>query len=347
MSDIENLEVTLGNYPDSEATDQDNVERIDIDTESDRRQQDIGQNGENYRTLLNTNLSENSEITLENSRMINSELSSQMSRKIVELKPDLNSHILEVRNTAIEEKILPSIEGALAGNRERDAKWDLRSGGRHPDGVAKMTQDSDLRSRRRQKCKSDRQAQVIEENFPRVTTTTLSNQKDHHRENSVKSDESDEEGYNMVTGANLTPHIVPEFLTGRPMHPKPHMSHKYTTNDDMLHTTLPAQQNPVHTDDRDIPPQIPIDPINRLADESMGMKNKTSTQILMVHPVSTTALTLDGKSEKFELFEDLFHTMIKMQPDMTETMKRNHFHSLLKKMHCRHSVISVQQIDKP
>ena len=42
-------------------------------------------------------------------------------------------------------------------------------------------------------------------------------------------------------------------------------------------------------------------------------------------------MTFDGKSEKFELFEDLFHTMIKMQPAMTEQMKINHFHSLLRK----------------
>ena len=49
----------------------------------------------------------------------------------------------------------------------------------------------------------------------------------------------------------------------------------------------------------------------------------------MVRRVSTTTLTIDGKSEKFELFEDLFHTMINMQPEMTETMEINHFHSLL------------------
>ena len=42
-------------------------------------------------------------------------------------------------------------------------------------------------------------------------------------------------------------------------------------------------------------------------------------------------MTFDGKSEKFELFEDLFHTMIKMQPEMTEQMKINHFHSILRK----------------
>ena len=51
----------------------------------------------------------------------------------------------------------------------------------------------------------------------------------------------------------------------------------------------------------------------------------------MVRPVSTTTLTFDGKTEKFELFEDLFHTLIKMQPDMTGTRKINHFHSLLRK----------------
>ena len=42
-------------------------------------------------------------------------------------------------------------------------------------------------------------------------------------------------------------------------------------------------------------------------------------------------MTLDGKSKKSELFEDLFHTMIKMQPEMSEQMKINHFHSLLRK----------------
>ena len=42
-------------------------------------------------------------------------------------------------------------------------------------------------------------------------------------------------------------------------------------------------------------------------------------------------MTFDGKSEKFELFEDLFRTMIKMQPEMSEQMKINHLLLLLKK----------------
>ena len=107
--------------------------------------------------------------------------------------------------------------------------------------------------------------------------------------------------------------------------------HQQCVNDDTLDTTIPAQIPPVPTNNRDVPSEAPIDPIDRLADVIMGMNNKPSAQTLMVRPVSTTTLTFDGKSEKFELFEDLFHTMIKMQPDMTESMKINHFHSLLRK----------------
>ena len=47
----------------------------------------------------------------------------------------------------------------------------------------------------------------------------------------------------------------------------------------------------------------------------------------MLKPVSTNTLIFDGKIEKFQLFEDLFHTMLKMQPEMTEAMKNNHFHA--------------------
>ena len=99
------------------------------------------------------------------------------------------------------------------------------------------------------------------------------------------------------------------------------------------------RQNSNNDEPQDTTPQVPeattpttsSDPLNRLAEVLVGMNNRPSAQTLMVRPVSTTTLTFDGKSEKFELLEDLFHTMIKMQPDMTETMKFNHFHSLLRK----------------
>ena len=62
MSDIENLDVMLGNYTNSEIRDQEAVDQIEIDPESRRRQRDSDQNEGNYRSLLNTNLSENREI---------------------------------------------------------------------------------------------------------------------------------------------------------------------------------------------------------------------------------------------------------------------------------------------
>ena len=331
MSDIENLDVMLGNNANSDIRDREIVDQIEIDPESSRRQQGIDQEESNYRSLLNTNLSENSEITVETSRAISSEISSQMSRKLEEMKSDLNSHILEVINSAIDEKILLSIENVIVNKREtKNAKWDLRSDGRHPDRNIQMTQNSDLESHGRHESKFCQQVQDSGENFPKLIATS-SNQKNHHRENLVDFEQSDDEGYDMVTGANLTQHMVPEFLTGRPMQSRNTIPLPNPTTDDTLETTLPAQQNPIPINTQETPREPPVDPINRLADVIMGINTKQPSQTLMVRPVSTTTLTFNGKSEKFELFEDLFHTMIKMQPDMTETMKINHFHSLLRK----------------
>ena len=61
------------------------------------------------------------------------------------------------------------------------------------------------------------------------------------------------------------------------------------------------------------------------------MNNRPSAQKLMVRPVRTTTLTFDDISEKFEFFEDFFHTTVKMQHNMTEAMKKTHFHSLLRR----------------
>ena len=40
--------------------------------------------------------------------------------------------------------------------------------------------------------------------------------------------------------------------------------------------------------------------------------------------------TLDGKSEKFELFEDLFQTGLKIHNQLTEDDRINYFHSLMR-----------------
>ena len=40
--------------------------------------------------------------------------------------------------------------------------------------------------------------------------------------------------------------------------------------------------------------------------------------------------TFDGKSEKFELFEDLFQTSLKLHNQLTEEDKIYYFHSLMR-----------------
>ena len=46
--------------------------------------------------------------------------------------------------------------------------------------------------------------------------------------------------------------------------------------------------------------------------------------------LTTTMLTFDGKSEKFELFEDLFPTSLKIHNQLTEEDRINYFHSLMR-----------------
>ena len=287
---------------------------------------------DDYQTFSNNNPSENSCLTIETSRAISSEISSQMTRKFQEMQTSLNSQILDVINTAIDTRVLPSIKNAVKRqNSAKNINLDPRSDGLHQDTAAPENSQKDLRSNRLHPEDINKSYQDAQNEFPRLISIK-SIQTNHRRETSVDCLESDDDyGYDMVTGANLTPQMVPEFLTGRPMQSQNKTLHQQYVNDDMLDTTIPAQIPPVPTNNRNVPFEAPIDPINRLADVIMGMNNKPSAQTLMVRPVNTTTLTFDGKSEKFELFEDLFHTMIKMQPDMTETMKINHFHSLLRK----------------
>ena len=140
---------------------------------------------------------------------------------------------------------------------------------------------------------------------------------------SLNSDHGDKTYRNepdMVTGVNESPNQVPEFLTGR-ISSRNHLDRSF--EDINLDTTIPAQKR--------IATAADSDPITRLAEVLTTMQNRPTAQQLTIRPVNSNTMTFDGKSEKFELFEDLFHTMIKMQPEMTEQMKINHFHSLLRK----------------
>ena len=119
-----------------------------------------------------------------------------MSRKLEEPKSDLNAQVLEVINSAIAEKVLPSIEIAIRPTKTTlNTKWDLRSDGRHQSELAQATQKHDLRPVEMHLSKISRQnGPRASESFPSLITTS-SNRNNHCRAKSMNSVQSDEEGY--------------------------------------------------------------------------------------------------------------------------------------------------------
>ena len=75
----------------------------------------------------------------------------------------------------------------------------------------------------------------------------------------------------------------------------------------------------------------PPDPVNQIA---LTIKETGQQKLLTITFSSEKKiLTFNGKNEKnenFEYFEDLFHTTLRMQPNLTEDMKINHFHAHLR-----------------
>ena len=65
-----------------------------------------------------------------------------MSRKLEEMRSDLNSHILSAIDSAIEEKVIPSISNVL---ESQSTHLDLRSDGPHPGTFNQVRPHRDLR----------------------------------------------------------------------------------------------------------------------------------------------------------------------------------------------------------
>ena len=137
------------------------------------------------------------------------------------------------------------------------------------------------------------------------------------------------ETHHMVTGQTAQTNQFPEFLTGRiqtPRNPSAHQHQNLSTQVSQDNNLPVVEQTPINQN------LDANNSINRLADAIARITTQQRPQAAtMLKPVSTNTLIFDGKNEKFELFEDLFHTMLKMQPDMTEAMKINHFHAHLRK----------------
>ena len=72
--------------------------------------------------------------------------------------------------------------------------------------------------------------------------------------------------------------------------------------------------------------------IQQLATSSNSaiVDNNSNRISKLPNSLTTTMPTFDGKSEKFELFEDLFQTSLKIHNQLTEEDKINYFHSLMR-----------------
>ena len=187
MSDIESLDVMLGNFQQNDQVSDETASEADFDLESRRRQGGFDIVGGHFRTLFNTNTSEMIEITADTSRAFNSEISSQMSRKLEEKKSDLNSHIVYSINSALEEMVIPSIKSAREGqNSAKTTNLDLRSDGPHPSNFGQVRTQRDSRSNGLLPEKISQVVQDAQKDFPRLVATG-SNRIHHGRENSVYS----------------------------------------------------------------------------------------------------------------------------------------------------------------
>ena len=135
--------------------------------------------------------------------------------------------------------------------------------------------------------------------------------------------------HHMMTGKSAQPNQFPEFLTGRIVTPRNPPSHKYQKLSTQVSqdNNLPVVEQTPRNQNSNANKSI-----NRLADAIAGILTQQRPQAAtMLKPVSSNTLIFDGKNEKFEFFEDLFHTMLKTQPEMTEAMKINHLHAHLRK----------------
>ena len=186
-------------------------------------------------------------------------------------------------------------------------------------------------------------------------TLHVSNVKDETRHNiaeevselSVPETHFDRQAHtrHMVTGQTAQTNQIPEFLTGHILTPRNPPSHQHQNM-----STQVSQDNNLPMVEQTLRNQVSDanNSINCLVDAIAAIATQQRPQATTtLKPVSTHTLTFDGKNAKIELLEDLFHTMPKMQPKMTEAMKTNHFRAHLREQAvqtCRNISASTKKL---
>ena len=132
-----------------------------------------------------------------------------------------------------------------------------------------------------------------------------------------------------MTGQTAQTNQIPELPPGRiltPLNPPSHQHENLSTQVSQDNSLPVVEQTPRNQNSN------ASNSSNRLVDAIPETATQQRPQAAtMLKPVSANTSIFNGTNEKFEIFEDLFHTMLKMQPELTEAMKFNHFHSHLQK----------------
>ena len=142
-----------------------------------------------------------------------------------------------------------------------------------------------------------------------------------------------------LSGAETDPHMVTGVT--KEIHQHPHMAMEIQEEIRYCSTSSGKQKKARSTSQpqfrsENTPATLEADQsllaLQQLAtnSNSANFNNNISRIAKLPNSLTMTMPTFDGKSEKFELFEDLFQTSLKIHNQLTEEDKINYFHSLMR-----------------
>ena len=203
MSDVENVDIMLGSYSRDENENDGSENEVNLDSGPSRPQQNSNLVGEDFKSLLNTNSRENSDIAIETTRMISKEILNQMSRKLNEIKTSLNFQIQDAINNAITEKVLPSIHNTI----EKQGRTDLTvvdrgSNELHPSLRTVNSNTEDLKSSERHRNPEAENVLRAWEKRPKTLSSQL-NCRQRSRDSSIES-YNDDQNHDSMHDMHLT-----------------------------------------------------------------------------------------------------------------------------------------------
>ena len=113
----------------------------------------------------------------------------------------------------------------------------------------------------------------------------------------------------------------------------PEPSNNFRNVSSNMVTGVSANQHENHQRSSSLPPpnqRYPDDIIDKLLQSLQTATTHNSGVPRLPKAMSTTMPSFDGKTDKFEHFEDLLQTSLKVYPNITEEEKIHYFHSLLR-----------------